>query len=218
MKLKKIWQDILRFLGHYLSVYLIDVLCKSLKIEQVNVEAINNLKAQKKNYVLAFWHGTMLIPWYLHKGDGFAALTSRSKDGDLLAKILKSWDYRVIRGSSSSGGNKALEMMVDLSKSEYSIAVTPDGPRGPALQMKAGAIITAKRSGIPLILLGIGIEKKKELKSWDKFQIPKFFTKVKVIYSEPIYIDRNLGYSETSNLIKMCESKLNELQLNAGKF
>lgn len=218
MKPKKIWQDTLRFLGHYLSVYLIGVLCKSLKIERINVEVINNLKAQKKNYVLAFWHGTMLISWYLHKQDGFAALTSRSKDGDLLAKILKSWDYRVIRGSSSSGGDAALEMMVDHAKSGYSIAVTPDGPRGPALQMKAGAVMTAKRSGLPLVLLGVGIEKKRELKSWDKFQVPNFFTKVKAIYSDPIYVDRKLGYNETSKLIKECESKLNELQLSAEKF
>jgi lysophospholipid acyltransferase (LPLAT)-like uncharacterized protein len=109
-------------------------------------------------------------------------------------------------------------MMVDKAKNGYSVAITPDGPRGPMLQMKPGAVVTAKKSGVPLILLGVGIEKKRELKSWDKFQIPKLYSKVKVIYSEPIYIDRNLGYTETSNMIKECESKLNELQLNAGKF
>lgn len=189
-----------------------------MRIEQINFEVIENLKAQEKNYVLAFWHNTMLLPWYLHKDDGFAALTSRSKDGDLLAKILKSWNYRVIRGSSSSGGDAALDMMVDHAKKGYSVSVTPDGPRGPVFQMKAGAVITAKRSGIPLILLGIGIEKKKILNNWDKFQIPNFFTNVKVIYSDAIKVDRNLGYNETSDLIKECESKLNELQAKAEQF
>jgi len=58
----------------------------------------------------------MLLPWYLNRNKNFAALISKSKDGDLLAKILKHWKYEVVRGSSSTGGNVALGIMADYAK------------------------------------------------------------------------------------------------------
>jgi lysophospholipid acyltransferase (LPLAT)-like uncharacterized protein len=160
----------------------------------------------------------MLLPWFLHRNDGFAALTSKSKDGDLLAKQLKHWKYKVVRGSSSKGGDVALGIMVDHAKNGFSIAITPDGPRGPEHRFKAGAVITSKKSGIPIVLMGIGIKSKKKLKSWDKFQIPNFFSNVKVIYSDPVFVDAKLNYNETSKIIEECESELNELQKEAEKF
>jgi hypothetical protein len=179
---------------------------------------IDDLRKKKQNYVLAFWHGTMLLPWFLHRDDGFAALTSKSKDGDLLAKQLKHWKYKVVRGSSSKGGDVALGIMVDLAKNGYSVSITPDGPRGPEFEFKAGAVIIAKKSGVPVVLMGIGIKSKKKLKSWDKFQIPDPFSSVKVIYSDPVYVDANLSYDETSKVIEECEKKLIELQKEAGQF
>lgn len=208
----------MRFLGGFLLKHSLDALCKTLRISYKNKKVIDELKRQEQNYVLAFWHGTMLLPWFLHRDDGFAALTSKSKDGDLLAKQLKHWDYKVIRGSSSKGGDVALGVMVDLAKNGYSIAITPDGPRGPEQKFKAGAVITAKKSKVPVVLTGIGIKSKKKLKSWDHFQIPNPFTNVKVIYSDPVYVDADLSYDETSKIIDECEKKLKELQKEAEKF
>jgi len=68
------------------------------------------------------------------------------------------------------------------------------------------------------VLIGIGVKSKKKLKSWDKFQVPNPFSIVKVIYSDPIYVDAKLSYDETSKVIEECEKKLNELQKEAEKF
>jgi len=179
---------------------------------------IETLNKSNQNYVLAFWHGTMLLPWYLNRSQHFAALTSKSKDGDLLAKILKKWNYKVIRGSSSTGGDVALGIMVDYAKNKYSIAITPDGPKGPRQNFKAGAVITAKKTGIPLILAGVGFKSKKFLSNWDKFEIPYFFTAAKIIYSDPVYVKGKLTYEETSAVISKCDSELNKLQQQAEKF
>ncbi len=89
MSLKKSKQKVLRFLGDHFLYYAITFLCKSLKIEKQNYEVIENLNSKNQNYVLAFWHGTMLLPWYLHGAPNFAALTSKSKDGDLACKDFK---------------------------------------------------------------------------------------------------------------------------------
>lgn len=218
MNLKKSKQNVLRFLGDHFLYYAITALCKSLKIIKQNYQVIDNLNSKNQNYVLAFWHGTMMLPWYLHGASNFAALTSKSKDGDLLAKILKKWKYKVVRGSSSTGGDVALGIMVDYAKNNYSIAITPDGPRGPRQKLKAGAIITAKKTEIPVVLAGVAFKRKKILSNWDKFEIPYFFTTAKVIYSGPVYVDSNLSYEETSTVILKCEEDLNKLQQQAQDF
>jgi len=218
MKLKDIRRDILRFVGNYFLVNTANVLCKTVRVTFVNKSAVDALEAEGKNYVLAFWHGTMLLPWYYNRKKNQIALISQSKDGELLAKLLKNWGYDVVRGSSSKDGNVVLGMMIDYAKNGRTVAITPDGPRGPTYKMKAGAVITAQKSNIPLVLAGIGSKRKKILKSWDKFEIPAFFSKVKIVYSNPIFFKDELSYNETSDMITFCENKLNKLQEEAGRF
>src|ERR1035437_3592693 len=218
MNYRKFKQDVLRVIGLFVLSQVVNLLCKSLKVTFKNKEVINNLENQNRNFVLAFWHGQMLLAWYLHRNKNFTALISKSQDGDLLEKILKHWKYNVIRGSSSNGGEVALGIMVDYARNNETVVITPDGPRGPINKMKAGAVITAKKSRTPLILFGIGYKKKRVLKSWDKFEIPKFFSEAKAVYSDPVYIKEDLSFADTSDLILNCELKLNELQVEANNF
>jgi lysophospholipid acyltransferase (LPLAT)-like uncharacterized protein len=216
--IKKVKQNIMRFAGRYTLPFMISQLCKSLRIEYVNKEAIDILEKEQRNYVFAFWHGTMLLPWYIQRNKNFAALISKSKDGDLLAKVLKYWKYEVVRGSSSSGGDVALGILVDFGKNNKSVSITPDGPRGPVYKFKAGAVITAKKSGIPLILAGTAYSRKKFLKSWDRFEVPVFFSKARVVFSDVINVSKSLSYEDTSILIKKCEEEMTQLQKTANEF
>ena len=218
MNLRRTNQKILRFLGHFFLYYIISALCKSLKIIKHNDQVIKSLKEKNQNYVLAFWHGTMLLPWYLHGSPDFVALTSPSKDGELLAKILKKWKFKVVRGSSNDGGEEALETMISHARNNFSIAITPDGPKGPRHKFKAGAVITAKKGNIPVVLAGIGFKKKRILKNWDQFEIPNFFSEAKIIYSEPVYVKGDLSYEDTSSVILKCEEELKRLQKQANEF
>jgi lysophospholipid acyltransferase (LPLAT)-like uncharacterized protein len=218
MNFRKIRQDLLRAVGNFIIYRLTLILCKTLKIKTINGEVINKFYDTNKNFVLAFWHGTMLVPWYVHRNKNFAAIVSKSKDGGLLERVLKPMNYTVVRGSSHTGGSVALGILVDYAKNEKSIAITPDGPKGPPRKLKPGAVITAKRSNIPLVLLGVGYQFKSELHSWDKFQIPRFFSKVNLIYSDPIIIDNELSYDETSKVIEECEHNLNKFQEEAEIF
>ncbi len=218
MSFRKIRQDALRVIGNYVLYGLATLLCRSLKINIKNSSAVESFFEERKRIVLAFWHGTMLIPWFVHRDKNFAAMVSKSKDGGLLERVLKPLNYKVIRGSSHTGGSVALGVLVDLARNECSIAMTPDGPRGPVHKMKPGAIIAAKRANIPIVLLGVGYQKKRELSSWDKFQVPKFFSRVNLVYSDPISIDEELSYDDTSKVIEECEIKLNELQREAENF
>lgn len=218
MKIRKLEQAFLRKLGHYTLFQIVNVLCKSLRITFKNKEVIDKLENENQKFVLAFWHGSMLLPWYIQRYKNFAGLTSKSKDGDLLAKVLNLWRYNVVRGSSTEGGEVALGILLDYAKNGCSISITPDGPLGPYRKMKAGAVIAAKKSGLLLVLVGVGFKSKRNLKSWDKFTVPKLFTKAKVIYSAPIRIDKDLSYNETSKMIEKCELIFNQIQNEAEIF
>ena len=215
MNLSEKQKNILRFIGIRIASSLINVLLKTVRIRVINSDIITELEKQNKKFVVAFWHGSMLVGWYLHRSTGTAALVSKSKDGEILDSILQKWDFNVVRGSSRDGGKAALESMLQLVKDGFNIAITPDGPTGPIYKMKAGAVIVSQRTNVPLLLLGVGIRSKWILKSWDRFEIPKPFTRATAIYSEPFLIPNNLSVEETNEHIQKYEVMLNELQKEA---
>ncbi len=216
MSLKSLKRRTLKFIGNIFIKSAVTLLCKSLKIKIRNKKTIDDLIDNKENFVIAFWHGTMLVPWFIQNRKNMAALISQSKDGELLTKLLEHWNYKVVRGSSSSGGEAALGNIIDLIKQNYSVAITPDGPRGPGYKFKAGAVVAAKKSQVPLVLLGVAYKRKKVLKSWDHFEVPYFFSQANVIFSDPIFISSELNYDQTSEMILKCEQQLNDLQKQAG--
>jgi lysophospholipid acyltransferase (LPLAT)-like uncharacterized protein len=215
MKFRKIKQNVLRFIGNYISHFGVTILCKTLHIEKQNFDGVQKLMMNNESFILGFWHGTMMAPWYVHRNNHFSALVSTSKDGELLSRMLDKWNYKVVRGSSNIGGKEALQILLDEAENNYSIAITPDGPTGPQFEMKAGAVVLAKKTRMPLVLLGTAYSKYFELNSWDKFQIPKPFSKVCMYYSDPILVDEKLSYEETSEKIKKSEELLNNLQEKA---
>ncbi|MFA6439168.1 MAG: DUF374 domain-containing protein, partial [Bacteriovoracaceae bacterium] len=116
---------------------------KSLRISKINNGAFNGLHADGKNYVVAFWHGSMFVGWFVHRpknGNSVSALVSQSNDGEYLSIVLEQWGYSMIRGSSHIGGKEAMQLMVDALAGGSSLAITPDGPRGPRHEMKMGAV------------------------------------------------------------------------------
>jgi lysophospholipid acyltransferase (LPLAT)-like uncharacterized protein len=215
MKLNNHTRNLLRFAGIKTASFLVSAILSTVKIKTKNQEALLKLNQEGKNFVLSFWHGSMVIGWYLHKNLNCSALVSKSKDGDVLTHVLEKWGYKVVRGSSHIGGNEALIMLLDLIEQNYSVAVTPDGPTGPIHKMKAGAVIVAKRENVPLVLVGIGCNRKIIFKSWDKFEMPLPFSKGSVVYSDPIYIEQNLNYDDTNKKILECEEILNRIQKEA---
>ena len=93
--------------------------CKSLRVERVGGEQFDRLRGEGKNYVVAFWHGAMLVGWFLHspqKRKTVSALVSQSNDGEYLTAILEKWNYTMIRGSSHIGGKEALDLPGKFSK------------------------------------------------------------------------------------------------------
>jgi lysophospholipid acyltransferase (LPLAT)-like uncharacterized protein len=211
MTINKFKKNILFFAGLYISRFFINVLLLTIRIKIENSEIPENLINKNQNFTAVFWHGKMLIGWYLFRKFNSAALISPSKDGEILTNLLVNWNYVVVRGSSNDSGKDALKKMLDLADRKMNLIITPDGPKGPAEKMKAGAVVICKKKKLPLLLTGIRMEKKKILKSWDKFEVPIPFSSVTVTYSSPIWIEESLGYDETNEVILKAESQLKEM-------
>lgn len=160
-----------------------------------------NPPASDRNFIFIFWHSQMLAGWWIFKNRNYSALVSQSKDGDILTKILKKWNYNVVRGSSSKGGKEALTEIINITKLNRPAVITPDGPRGPARELKNGAFIISHESNVPVIPVRIVYRHKIILKkSWDKFEVPLPFSKCDVIFGNEHYYEK---YLDEENLMKL---------------
>ncbi|MBN1448409.1 MAG: lysophospholipid acyltransferase family protein [Bacteroidetes bacterium] len=171
---------------------LIECVMRTISFSVENEGPINRLIADRLPFVLVFWHGSMTFPWWRMRRTNSAALVSHSKDGQILADLLRSWGYTVLRGSSSRGSKEAMGAMRGAVRNGHVLCVTPDGPRGPYHEMKMGAVRVAQTMKVPLVMVTVGYRRYRRLKSWDLFEIPFPFTHARVIYSDPLTINPEL--------------------------
>lgn len=167
-----------------------------------------NYNIPSKPAIIVFWHGLMLPGWKFFDGRGANALVSTSKDGEILTQLLMEWGFNVLRGSSTRHGKEALNSMIDIASDGY-LLITPDGPKGPALEMKPGAVITSVRTQVPIYLCGIRISRKIIFKkSWDKFELPLPFSKIDLHFDGPYLFSPTSDRQDISSYIKQLNSKL----------
>jgi lysophospholipid acyltransferase (LPLAT)-like uncharacterized protein len=165
-----------------LARWLLRLLAATWRIREVVPDECRSILVGEELAVIAFWHGGMLPVWFRFRKRGAAALISSSRDGEILARYLdSSLGYQVIRGSSSRGGGEALASVVK-SLENRSCLITPDGPRGPARQAKAGALIAAQRSGRRVLLAGWHSNRCWKFGSWDSMAVPIPFGQVEFRY------------------------------------
>ena len=140
----------------------------------------------EKPLLWAFWHNRLFVMPYVFEhffpGRPGAALTSASKDGEVLAAFLNRFGVRAIRGSSSRGGAKALVEMKRAIGDGYIMGITPDGPRGPRYRLSPGVVKLAQVTGGFVLPVHIRYSRFWQLKSWDGFMIPKPFATVEIIF------------------------------------
>ena len=145
-----------------------------------------------ENYIGALWHNRLLIfPFVLRRffsNRRGAALISASRDGDLLADAIKRFDFDIVRGSSSRLGASAILQLTDVLASGRDVVITPDGPRGPAYELGPGIIFLAQKSGAAVLPVNMEYSNCWRLKSWDRFILPRPFSKVRVIIGQSHHV------------------------------
>ncbi len=160
-------------------------------------------RAPGNPFIVGVWHNRILVlplifEWFCRRCYPVSILTSPSRDGALLSAFMANFGMGAVRGSSSRGGVKALLLLRAQLREGVDIAITPDGPRGPVYEPSAGLLRLAVKTGLPVMAIRVDYERYWEIQSWDKFRIPKPFSRVHVTMLAPVTF-------AVEDTLKLCE-------------
>ena len=134
--------------------------------------------------IYCFWHQCVLPCTYYYRGSGAVILISQSFDGEMITRVLRMFGFGAVRGSSSRGAREGLLGLKRVIESGCTAIFTADGPRGPRYQAKMGPIKLGEMTGAPIGAFHLEPERAWLINSWDRFQVPKPFTRICVSWAE----------------------------------
>ena len=170
------------------GTWLVRALAATWRFRLSGREHFDALRAAGRPFIFVLWHSRILPLLSLHRNEGIVLLVSRHRDGGYLVNLGEDWGYRAVRGSSKRGGEIGLLGVVRALQGGAVVAITPDGPRGPAEQVQPGAVAAAQHSGAPLLPIGARASRAWYLRSWDRLCIPKPFATVEIAYGPPLQV------------------------------
>lgn len=170
----------------------------TLQVERVHFDRYIQLKARGVPILFALWHGRMFLSIQAHRGEGIVTMASRSKDGDVIAGWLERNGYAVVRGSSTRGGSQALKEMVRRVRAGSSAALTVDGPTGPPRRVQPGIVELARLTGGWILPITSSSARPRFLASWDRYLLPRPFSRNVVAYGEPFPVPRDAAPEEAA--------------------
>lgn len=197
---------------------LLDAILATVRFESEGDRYYREFIDAGKPVIYALWHGRLLPLGYRHRQQGVIGLISRSKDGEYLTGALERWGFGAVRGSSSRGGMEALRGLVRETRRGRSLAITPDGPRGPRQKLKSGVLVAAQLSGLPIIPVSATADRGWWPERWDRFLVPKPFAHVRIRYAPPVWVPRDADERMLNEIGSNLEAQLNQMtaELDAG--
>jgi lysophospholipid acyltransferase (LPLAT)-like uncharacterized protein len=145
-----------------------------------------------QSYIGIFWHENLLLPASLYGRPDIHVLISQHADGELITQVAQRLGFNVVRGSSTRGGVQAVRQCLRVAGNSI-LAVTPDGPRGPRRRIQEGTIYLAARTGRPIVPIGVGYCRPWRAKSWDRFAIPRLWSRACWVTGAPIPVPADVG-------------------------
>ena len=190
----------------YLIVLLSYRFNKTKVVGESNIEGLDS-------FILVSWHGKVLGLMEHMKHKGYFALVSQSRDGELITRIAKNFGYNLFRGSSNKGGKEAIKNMDNFFRENTNakIIITPDGPTGPEHKVKPGALILAQNSGRPIIPMIVDVKNSWKFKNWHTFYLSKPFSKMRVVFGEPLYFNKDEGIETGTQKIEDALKKVDKV-------
>ncbi len=166
------------------------------------------------NIIGCFWHARMIMmfnAWKYSDRSKFHMLISAHRDGRIIAKSIENLGFNTVEGSSRRGGATALVNLKRTLDKGGAIGITPDGPKGPRMRAKTGAIKAAQMTGRPILPVTGTVASRKVFNSWDRFVLPAPFTKGVIIWGTPIYVERDASKEQQERYRQELEDQLNKL-------
>lgn len=186
---------------------LLSALGRTLRFDVRGREHYLPFRERGEPILFTFWHSRILPLAYLHRHEGAVVLVSEHRDGEYIARVLERTGFKTARGSSTRSGARGLRQLLRAARSGRDLAITPDGPRGPARRVKLGALVAARMAGLPIVPVAAGGGPVWRAGSWDRFVVPLPFARIRVRYAPPIHVGREAGDGE----LRACARKLDEV-------
>lgn len=173
----------------------------------------NRVRARKLGpgpLAFALWHNRLLGPCWHNRGEGVCVLSSQHRDSEYIVRIVKRLGFHSVRGSATRGGVRGMLAILRAMREGHDLALTVDGPKGPAGVVKPGVIYAASRSRCPLLPSAVGYSSFWSLRSWDRLRIPKPFSRMSVVYGEPILIPPDLSDADAGRMCLEVAARVDE--------
>ena len=196
------------FIIPFLIRVIMGLITLTCRVRWVNKDAYQQAMQSDQAFILSMWHNSCTIAAWVMKGSRITVMVSDSKDGEYVSRLASYFGINTIRGSSSSGSEKAIRSALRLLAQKKPIAITPDGPRGPIYKMKSGALWFAASSKSPIIPLHIESSRQWVFNSWDKHCFPKPFSTIYVGVGDPIYLEREELETDIDQVMLQVEEKM----------
>ncbi len=169
----------------------------TIRIDTLHPERERALLDRGVPVIYALWHGRMVLCILAHRHEGIVTMASRSKDGEIIARWLQCNGIIPTRGSTGKGGRTALDEMAEHIRSGHPGALTVDGPKGPPRVVQPGVLWLARETGAWILPFTSSASRPAFLKSWDRYLVPKPFSRCVVGYGEPFQVPERGGAEET---------------------
>src|SRR5262245_4372054 len=197
---------------------LIALIGSTIRWAAVDITPMAEIKRAGKRFVGAFWHNRVFLATWCSRGQGIVVMTSQSFDGEYIARFIQRLGYGAARGSSRRGGPRALRELTVCLRHGMDAAFTIDGPTGPRYVAKAGAVQLAALTGAAILPFASAAERYWEVNNWDRFQIPKPWSRAVLFMGRPIYVERDAGAEAMARAQNELQAVLDELRDRADGF
>jgi lysophospholipid acyltransferase (LPLAT)-like uncharacterized protein len=182
-------------------------------------EWTRRLSREGQTFIVAFWHGRLLMmPKAWHQLTPFHMLISAHRDGRIIAGAMTYFGIGTIAGSTRRGGSSALRAMLKQLKGGAAVGITPDGPRGPAMTVSIGIVNIARIAGVPIVPVTYATSRRRELATWDRFQLALPFGRGVFLFGEPIEIDAELDDAGLETVRELLEIRMLEMDREADRL
>ena len=167
--------------------------------------------------IFIFWHEYIPFLFHMRGHCNIAMLLSRHRDAEWLSRATRHMGFKTVRGSTSRGGSAALRQLLRVSD-EMNLTITPDGPRGPRRRLAAGPIYLSSRLQIPLVAAGLGYDRPWRFNTWDRFALPRPFSRARAVTGPFIQIPPKLDRSEVEHYRQRVERLVTRLTEDAESW
>ncbi|MEO5989187.1 MAG: lysophospholipid acyltransferase family protein [Candidatus Eisenbacteria bacterium] len=194
---------------------IVQVLGRTWRIDQQDDPEYLAAERGGEKFLYYFWHARLLPLVYSYRAQGIAVLVSQHRDGELIARISEGMGFITGRGSSTRGGESGVREMLKHARDGRHLAITPDGPRGPAEELKDGLAFLASRLQRQVVPIATASNHAWVARSWDRFRVPHPFARVCILHGAPVRVPPNLDAHNVIAVQRSLQQALHDLTARA---